>query len=452
MVGAVHANQPPLFCAVGTGGVSTGCSEYFSTRAEASSTLSDRKLAAMTAANAGYPRTWTGALVVPAYVGNYTTIRWSRVAQWVNGAYTNAETESGDIFQICPLVNGVRATPGNVEATACPGSPTCLAGEITSYNITAGWNRGLGGNASYPDRMPDGSVPANGYIGTPPLTMCIRGCIQTQVSGGPDNSWLSKVAVNGMYRISDDWKYMKTATECTVTSSESARLDSTALPPACDGSAGLINGKAVCVPTSAGQTNLLQGDKAASTVKEGNPVSGSSGGLSNIPATGTGTNAGGPLTSTTNQPLAMPGGGPGASGPGATTSTGTTTATTPSTSTTTFETCGIPGQPACKIDETGTPGTATMAIDTVAIEAAQAARRGTITGKSDKSFLDGFSSFFVTPPMATCVPITMPISSVGVQIPPIDPCETVGGIRAFMAWLWAVGGLFLCVGFVREAI
>lgn len=143
-------------------------------------------------------------------------------------------------------------------------------------------------------------------------------------------------------------------------------------------------------------------------------------------------------------------------GTGAVISTTTGTATTDKTATTPAPTevivCGLPDTPPCAIDETGTPGKPevdAMQIDKAADEWNQQMEelKDTVTGPDDKGFLDGWRDFFVTPPLAECAPFELP-GDRGV----IDPCPVVGSVRSIMAYIWALTGLYLCLGMVRQSI
>lgn len=112
--------------------------------------------------------------------------------------------------------------------------------------------------------------------------------------------------------------------------------------------------------------------------------------------------------------------------------------------------CGLPGSPACKIDETGTPGAATDAKYTPKLDKAKTDQDGlreTAGGSADKGFFANWQSFFVTPPLATCQVYELP-NSIG----SINPCPVVDGVRSFMAFLWAITALWAGIKMVREVI
>lgn len=114
--------------------------------------------------------------------------------------------------------------------------------------------------------------------------------------------------------------------------------------------------------------------------------------------------------------------------------------------------CGIPGTPPCgvKVDESQTP-TEVPADEFKPLldegKQAQEALLDQVKSDADKSFFEPFTDLFVTPSLAECVPLQIP-GDRGT----IDPCGTVGGARAIMAYIWALSGLALCLHMVRSAL
>ena len=113
-------------------------------------------------------------------------------------------------------------------------------------------------------------------------------------------------------------------------------------------------------------------------------------------------------------------------------------------------TCGLPGTPPCKIDESGTPEKVTKEEYKPELEdykTKQGELKDKVSGRGDKSMLDGWQSVFVTPPMASCSPFVLPR-----DMGSIDPCPVVDGMRSVMAYIYALGGLWLCLGMVKKVI
>lgn len=119
-----------------------------------------------------------------------------------------------------------------------------------------------------------------------------------------------------------------------------------------------------------------------------------------------------------------------------------------------FKTCGLPGTPACKIDETGTPPEVEETRYDSKLEPYKQKRDAdlqTMGGTQDKPFFQGWNTFFSAPPVVECVPITLPEFG-GQSMGAINPCGTVNGVRYVMAYIWALGGFWLCLGMVKRAV
>jgi len=119
------------------------------------------------------------------------------------------------------------------------------------------------------------------------------------------------------------------------------------------------------------------------------------------------------------------------------------------------ETCGYPGGPPCKIDETGTPEqVAKKVYDPLADAVKSSMDTGTTTmaGTADKAGLfSGWSMFWSAPAVVQCAPYQLPNWN-GQSMGSLDPCGVVDGVRTVMAYIWSLAGLMMCLGFVRESI
>lgn len=127
----------------------------------------------------------------------------------------------------------------------------------------------------------------------------------------------------------------------------------------------------------------------------------------------------------------------------------TTAAATPE-----IQTCGYPGGPACKIDETGTPealpkGEYLPSLDEYKAKADE--NRTTIGGNGDKPFFTGWNLFFFAPALAPCEPMTLPDFQ-GRPMGQLDACNVVDGTRSVMSYIWALGALFLCLGMIKKVV
>lgn len=116
-----------------------------------------------------------------------------------------------------------------------------------------------------------------------------------------------------------------------------------------------------------------------------------------------------------------------------------------------IETCGLPGKPACKIDETGTPAPVPATRYDAALDPFKQStdeKRDVIAGTADKSFFSGWTMFFSAPAVVQCQPLAMP-TYLGIQIGSLDPCPVADGMREVMAYIWALGAMWLCLGMIR---
>ena len=119
-----------------------------------------------------------------------------------------------------------------------------------------------------------------------------------------------------------------------------------------------------------------------------------------------------------------------------------------------IETCGLPGKPACLIDETGTAPAVPAAEYSSKLDplkTSQDDHTSKVGSKDDKPSFAGWTDFFTTPALATCTPVDLP-NFKGASMGALDPCPVVGGVRMVMAYLWALGGVYLCLGFINKAI
>ena len=114
------------------------------------------------------------------------------------------------------------------------------------------------------------------------------------------------------------------------------------------------------------------------------------------------------------------------------------------------ETCGLPGTPACKIDETGTKSEVASdeyAKQLDALRDKNAADLATVAGTQDKSFFSGWGDLFKVPALVACEGFVLP-NAMGT----INPCGVVDGVRSMMAYIWALLAFYWCLGMVREVL
>lgn len=238
-----------------------------------------------------------------------------------------------DVPGICTGCNedtGVAYGTGTYTPTGC----AIGAGSAAIINRTEGWARGSTSEA-------DDYVTMND---TPPTSLCDGSCTATVT--GVDSCWRSQVpAENGLHRVSCDYKVTMTSSSC---STKTDGTDSAASPSLCPGYVGQVNGKPVCVGTASTPLPAASAPGGTPPQGYGNPPAGTK--PSTGPGSGTGSGRtpvsgdGGPAGGGSN--AAIPRGGSEGNGVGAGGGLSVDVE---------LSTCGKPGEPPCKIDETGTP-------------------------------------------------------------------------------------------------
>lgn len=300
-------------------------------------------------------------------------------------------------------------------------------GKLKTVNFTLGWARSAG-------------VDAADYVGklnVPDMASapCVGGCRASFDQGGVLDVWRSQEpSAQGLYRISGDYRVRMGNVACTP-GEQDRDLDPNQPDKPCPGYVGVVNGKTVCVGTADKPIPPPQGDtpsrEAGKLPDKANPSAGpkpesgeGSGntGRGRTPANGNGGNSGGPAS---------------AAGSGSGSDDGTTDKPEDGKE---QQNCGAPGQPPCKLDESGTPGTFSPNNGVKDYKDKMDQQREQIKGAGDGVF-GGLNVFFSAPPVVGCTPFTLPN-----EMGAIDPCGVVDGVRAVMAYLWAIAALWLCPG------
>lgn len=367
----------------------------------------------------------------------------SCVAQTVqNGSYSSVIV--GPTYSCSanssPVSGGCGCNSGFLEQGGQCVDPNqaCQAKSGTSsiVNVTAGWQRTpavtSGADWLYPTKL---SSSGTGSV-------CNGGCMQNFDANEPCadcGSYVSQVPNSqGLYRVSVDFMGHYSGSVCSDSPSDQVIKPDDSKDPPCPGFVGEVNGVKGCYGTadkpvrpSAPDPNLDKNGKDKGNPAAGTkPTSGSgsgSGGSGRTPGAGTGGSAGGPA--------------------GAANGSGTKPdGTKPTEEGKEQQNCGAPGQPKCGIDESGTPKTYTGNDGLADWKAAVDSNRAQIKDSGGGVF-DGFAVFFSAPPVAACSPFSLP-NDYG----SLDPCPVVDGVRGVMGYIWALGALFLCIGWIREAI
>lgn len=113
-------------------------------------------------------------------------------------------------------------------------------------------------------------------------------------------------------------------------------------------------------------------------------------------------------------------------------------------------TCGVEGKPACKVkvDETGVKDK--FEGDTKSLDdwkSTVEANRDQMKGAGDGIF-DGLRMFWSAPPLAACTPLVLPDGKGMIT----QQCDVVDGVRDAMYYIWALGAIWICLGWIREAV
>jgi len=253
-----------------------------------------------------------------------------------------------------------------------------------------------------------------------------------------DMAWQSAAPTpSGLYRLSLDISATFTGETCTPTEVDNAALSKTAPIPPCPGFTGEVNGVPGCYGTASNPTSSDVSETKPKSPQSGNPAAGEkpstgegsgSDGKGRTPSTGDGGPAGGPA--------AAAGSGKAPDGTTPKPGEGKEQAN-----------CGAPGQPKCGIDEGGTPSK--FEGDKAALDKWKSdveANRNTIKD-ANGSFFDSYGVFFAAPPFVPCEPIELPN-----EVFLTRQCEVVDGTRSVMAYIWALAALWICLGWIREAI
>lgn len=379
---------------------------------------------------------------------SWTGYKWPAATNgdpsFVSCSLGNAFTQDGKSYVAVPCV-----APGGTSYTGyayqkANGAPTnaCTPGafKATTINFTIGYKR-----------TPDDSDSK--WIGAPVYPSsggtCNNGCT-FDMGNTPSGAYISQApGPNGLYRVSGDFTAMGTGHECTAEGT-TPQVKPAEPAPDCPGYVGEVNGKPGCYGTASKPVITTDAPLPPNPVA-GNPSAGAKpvtgegsgeGGAGRTPAAGTGVNNGGPA--------AAAAGGKGGGAGGTASGSGSTSASVPGEQ---QAACGAPGQPVCavKVDETGTPTSASFAdadqkIQDYKGQATDA--RTAAAGTADKGMFEPFKDLWSAPPMQTCEAFVLP-ASIGKTI---DPCPVADGMRQIMAFIWAAVALFCCFRWIKEAL
>lgn len=368
---------------------------------------------------ASWDRSWS------EFVGcrSWSDTGWSRDGDTQSVGSSLAGCASGGVVCTAPYVPGEESCSTKIGTSEIV---NFTVGYTRSPNIDTDPNWELVGA---PNKIPPSGLLCN------PSSPC-----ELKFSGpsADDMVWQSAApTANGLHRISLDITASFTGETCTPTEVDNAALSKTAPIPPCPGFTGEVNGVPGCYGSASSPTSNDISEAKPKPPEAGNPAAGAK------PASGEGSGTGG-AGRTPSTGDGGPGGGPAAAAGSGTKPDGTTPKPDDGKE---QANCGAPGQPKCGIDESGTPTKFDGKGDLLGgWEEGVKANRATIE-KSGTGIFDSFSVFFSAPPLAGCEPIELPNDQVITR-----HCDVVDGTRSVMAYIWALTALWLCVGWIREAI
>ncbi len=358
------------------------------------------------------------------------TVSGAHIDQYENCAYQeNTVLNGGE-----PSVQNTSSGFDTRVVASCESPCTALMGEDFTLNWSLGYTR-----------TPDIDADLNWKFVAPPVKPPSDGMVCDPVSSckvalvlAPTAVWQSLSPTSqGLYRVSVDYDAQHMGETCTPTDVDKAGAHPAAEKPTCPGFVGEVNGVPGCYGTASNPTANDVPETKPKPPEAGNPPAGKkpdsgegsgTGGAGRTPSTGDGGPAGGPAGAA----------GSGKKPDGTTDKPGEGKEQA---------NCGAPGQPKCGIDEGGTPSK--FDGDKAALDKWKSdvdANRNTIKD-TDGSFFDSYSMFFAVPPIVPCEPIELPNDQVLTR-----QCDVVEGTRSVMSYIWALAAIWICLGWIREAI
>lgn len=306
------------------------------------------------------------------------------------------------------------------------------AGTPTTFNGTFGWsleNRG-DPDATWWDSKGVGDFSYS-KVGE---ELCVEGC--KAIVDSLEQAYQSKERYsNGMYRWSVDYKLIPTGASCTAGQETPAHMKPGTPEPSCPGAVGEVNGERVCIPGSGhapsnaasavadvGSTPITAGNPSAGEKPSTGPGSGE-GGVGRTPLVGNGGNPGGSSSAAGGElPTGPPGGG------------------TEGDPYRPKDPCGLPGTPACKIDERGTPSSGDFSGAQAALEAAADGIVGAITDATTPKSIPWLWGGIALPAGA-CSDMTVASPWPTIADATLNLCDQPWVSWWRFAWAWIAGAL-----------
>lgn len=360
------------------------------------------------------------------------TVSGAHVDQYGNCAY-----QEKTVLNIGDPSGSILDTSSSIDTrvvASCDSRCKGLMGQDFTLNWTLGYTRtpNIDADLNWKFVAPPLKPPSDGMV-CDPVTSCKSALVVI-----PTAVWQSVSPTSqGLYRVSVDYDAQYFGESCTPTEVDTAGASPSAAKPTCPGFVGEVNGVPGCYGTASNPTANDVPETKPKPPEAGNPPAGKkpdsgegsgTGGAGRTPSTGDGGPAGGPAAAA----------GSGTKPDGTTPKPGEGKEQA---------NCGAPGQPKCGIDEGGTPSK--FDGDKAALDKwkSDVEANRNIIKDADGSFFESYSMFFAVPPIVPCEPIELPNDQVIIR-----QCEVVEGTRSVMSYIWALAAIWICLGWIREAI
>lgn len=356
---------------------------------------------------------------------------------------------SWKVNRYCPVYPNDTGTnyQGTIESRTGNYCDDCSKNITEKKLARVGWVRGLArsdgalyrtvdgrdyfGSAGNPEFSPEGKEP-------PPI-VC-DGLCEFVSDGAAGEPWVSTTpSATGLHAVYRDQMYMSTGATCNAKTPET---NPDAPSPACDGFTGEVNGVSRCVAKETPGTMGPEGPKLTPTPAGSTPVQATdtSGLPKRLGPNGENPGKGG------DRPGLLDLSGTGKGVP-STPSTGTTTKADGTKETMEFdiEVCGLPGKPACRMDESGTPdGKGALDGPTGVLTQGQTDVIGALNQHKALQ-APAWSWTFALP--SGCTALTLEAFAIV-----LDICQWQGMIHSLMSIAWIMAAVFLGLRMVHSTM
>lgn len=333
-------------------------------------------------------------------------------------------------------------------------APTCAQGQTYRSTVRMGWARTAARSdgalwATEDGRtylVPQGSIPT-----AVPTTICDGQC--EAVADGAAGDWWYKTdpSPSGLHGIYREQTYAKTGATCSV---KTPALDHSVVGE-CDGYVGEVNGQTKCIAKEAPSVNSIASSVKATTstvATTGTPTQVITGGVPQV----LGPNGENPGRASDRSGLVDLSGTGKSPTPGP--STGTVTRSDGITGTVTFDlqTCGVPGKPACKLDESGTPSNGAQEAGLAELKSAADQRDGFIPAIESTADKDTSWAMPAWVEAKACAPWSlgtfhMPVLEVDHELS-LNICPAMPYVTGVLNFMWVFWTFLAVLGMVGRTV